>query len=87
MRSTKPTHGIPLTEAERAFTQTEGKKRWYGGPRFTVVSRYGSKGSNSGSRTPKAARPAGVAKPVFERPTSMPKWAHKYQQGGETWQT
>lgn len=67
----RPTHGIPLSDAERRFPR-DG--HWQGGPRFIWVSHFGSASSNSGTHRPGKSKPATPP----ERRTLVPRWARKY---------
>lgn len=77
MMSNKPTHGTPLTDAERLVKRAPEcpQKGWQAGARFNWVSKFGSRQSNSGTHSlTKANKP----KQPLVRLTTMPRWARKY---------
>lgn len=82
--STKPTHLPPLTADERLtqqFQRAGTGNLWSGGVRFIKIRNRGKgSGGNSGTRTSKkAGKMASAARPVYIRPTRVPRWAHKYE--------
>lgn len=77
MLKNRPTHGIPLTDAERAVKRAPDcpQKGWQAGARFIGVSKFGSAQTNTGvHKKKKANKPA---RPP-ERKVVVPRWARKY---------
>lgn len=78
MVKNKPTHGLPLTEAEKLVKRAPDcpQKGWQAGARFNWVSTHGSRLSNSGTHSrAKANKP----KMAPERKNITPRWARKYE--------
>lgn len=73
----RPTHGIPLTDAERAVKRAPDcpQKGWQAGARFNWTSKFGSRNSNSGTHSLKKANKP-TQPPV--RAVIVPRWARKY---------
>lgn len=72
-----PTHGSPLTEAERAVKRAPDcpQKGWQAGARFHYTSKFGSAASNTGThKRGKANKP----KQTPERRVIVPRWARDY---------
>lgn len=77
--SHKPTHGLPLTAEERAVPRNQGGKGWQAGARFVWTSHFGSRVTNTGTRSGSKGRGAMVGKPKSaDRPVTTPRWARKY---------
>jgi hypothetical protein len=80
--SHKPTHLTPLNESEKLRQNSQRMQpgnRWAGGIRFNKIKNRGKGGGgNSGTRTKKTPKLANSVRPVYLRPTTMPRWARKY---------
>lgn len=83
----RPTHGTPLTEAEKTFPRgaEAGVKAWQGGPRTVRNRRAGMyrarTGNSSGDQKKHGAGfKKGTNKPATGTPrlAKVPGWANKY---------
>lgn len=82
--SNKPTHGEPLTQAEKDFPRGSeaGVKAWQGGPRQVRNRRAGlyktRTGNTDGGKKKRSPMFKKGPKPSGDRPVSTPGWVAKY---------
>lgn len=88
MNKNRPTHGDPLSDAEKTFKRgaDAGQKNWQGGPRYEFTRRGGLYATRTGNTHggPKkkgkgrASGSGGAKTRDTERPVKRPGWARKY---------